>query len=107
MADACHTISKERDTFISDLRQQQHALQACVLDVAAPHSHHLRQRLLALVTCSCGVAFLCFLVFRHMYARVTTDATALFASVNAVEVFIGEVSLPCAMMAPQVRRERA
>ncbi|WP_115530178.1 hypothetical protein [Xanthomonas campestris] len=42
VADACHTISKERDTFISDLRQQQPALQACVLDVAAPHSHHWR-----------------------------------------------------------------
>ena len=50
---------------------------------------------------------LCFLVFRHMYARVTTDATALLASVSAVEVFIGEVPLPCAMMAPYVRRERA
>lgn len=42
-----------------------------------------------------------------MYARVTTDATALLASVSATEVFIGEVPLPCAMMAPHVRRERA
>ncbi|WP_267130694.1 hypothetical protein [Xanthomonas campestris] len=42
-----------------------------------------------------------------MYARVTTDATVLLASVNAVEVFIGEVSLPCAMMALHVRRARA